>query len=227
MVQHIPYETPGLIPAAAEAAGLALRTSRLWDGDPVPRADDVAGLVVLGGPMGALDHTVYPHVARERELLSQLLATRVPVLGVCLGAQLLAVAAGGWLLPEAAEEAGVGEVDASQQARRDPVFRVFGAQQTVLHWHSDTFELPSGAVHLASTPSCRNQAFRIGSAYGLQFHVEIDEGWLDAAGAYLPDGVTLTSHDVAAIGRNGLSLLTAFFQVAQAQAADTDRPRHA
>jgi GMP synthase (glutamine-hydrolysing) len=221
VLQHVPHETCGLITEAAGSVGVTLRIIRLWDGDAVPSADDVAGAVVLGGPMGALDDAAHPHLAAERELLRQLLAGHVPVLGICLGAQLLAVAAGGRLVPGAAVEVGAGEVRTSQPARHDPVFGVLGERQMVLHWHADTFELPSRAVRLASTALCRNQAFRIGSAYGLQFHIEIDEGWLEIAGPHLPDGVTLGPRDVDSIGRSGLSLLSAFFRQAQSAAAHT------
>ncbi len=193
VLQHLPLEGPGLIAACAEERGHTLRTLDLSSGAPLPPAR-VPGqiLVVMGGPMGVGDlaNPAYPWLAAEVELLRQRLALRAPVLGICLGAQLLAAAAGGGaepLLvgdpPRPLREVGWGAVTFTATAAHEPVVAGLAASELVLHWHGDRIVLPPQAVLLASSLHCREQAFRIGQhAWGLQFHVEMDatgiEAWL-------------------------------------------------
>ena len=187
VLQHLEREGPGLITELARQRGLGVEVLRLDLGVQVPDAlpaGDV--LVVMGGPMsvGDVEDPRYPFLAREIALLRKVLAAGQPVLGVCLGAQLLAHAAGAGVYPNQrpdeagmlrpAREVGFGEVRLIDRARE--AFSA-GLRETlsVLHWHGDTFDLPDGAVHLASSPLCANQAFRIGrGAFGLQFHIETD-----------------------------------------------------
>jgi GMP synthase (glutamine-hydrolysing) len=147
----------------------------MYAGDALPELDRVGGLVVMGGPMGVDDTDAHPHLAAERDLLAGALQLGLPVLGVCLGAQLLARALDGevWRGPEL--EIGLGGVALTDQGRADPVLGPAGRAVPVLHWHQDTFEIPDGAVRLAGSPAYPNQAFRFGRlAYALQFHVELD-----------------------------------------------------
>jgi GMP synthase-like glutamine amidotransferase len=187
VLQHTPTEGPERVAAALAARGVASSVRALHAGEPVP--DDLADdeiLVVMGGPMGVGDvgDPRWPFLAPEIALLRRLIARDVPVLGICLGSQLLAAAAGARVYPnlrpgkdgapEPAREVGWGAVDLIG-ADREPLLAGLGSELTVLHWHGDTYDLPPGAVHLASTPVCRHQAFRLrGRQVGFQFHCELD-----------------------------------------------------
>jgi len=185
VLQHTPTEGPERVATLLAARGVGCETLALHAGVPVP--DDVAPdrlLVVMGGPMGVADAggERYPFLAPEIALLRKLLARNAPVLGVCLGSQLLAAAADARVFPNtrsgpdgqpmAAREVGWGPVDLHNVS--DAVLAGLPAQPLFVHWHGDTFDLPTGAVHLASTPVCRHQAYRIGRAVGLQFHPELE-----------------------------------------------------
>lgn len=174
LLQHVPFEGPGLIAVQARAHGLQLDHRHLYRDDAVPSLEEVTGLVVLGGPMAVGDAEAHPHLAAEIDLLAAAVAANVPVLGICLGAQLLARALGAEVLPGATSEMGLGSVTLTDAGSRDVVLGPAGPVLPVLHWHNDTFTLPAGAELLASSDQCVNQAFRVGRAYGLQFHVELD-----------------------------------------------------
>lgn len=172
VLTHVPHEGPGLIAAALDGVPYRVRTVV---GQPFPRLpalDELSGLVVMGGPQDADEDSL----AAERDLLARAAAAGVPVLGVCLGMQLLSLALGGRLLRRAGTEVGLGGVDVVAD---DPVLAPLGAQPTVVHWHADQVTLPEGATLLASTPTTPVQAFRLGSALGLQFHLEVDAGLLE------------------------------------------------
>lgn len=207
VVQHVPFEGPGLIATALAAAGQELDVRRMDLGDPLPEPSAVAGLVVMGGPMGALDDVEHPYLASERALLAACVARRVPVLGVCLGAQLLAAALGARVYRGAAPEIGLGRVSLTEAARLDPVFSPAGHTLPVLHWHADTFDLPDGAVLLASSGAYAHQAYRVGTAYGLQFHVEIAEPHAADIEPFLPPDVVLDRRHLALVSRAGSALL--------------------
>jgi GMP synthase-like glutamine amidotransferase len=173
-------------------------------GDPLPDLQELDGLVVMGGPMGALDDHEHPHLPAERELLAAAVAAELPVLGVCLGAQLLAAAAGAKVYHGPVLEVGLGTVDLTDAGRADPVLGPAGPRLDVLHWHQDTFELPDDAVHLASSDIYPHQAFRLGEqAYGLQFHLELDATLLHDLTPHLPSGLHLASDAALTIGATG------------------------
>ncbi|MFD4557973.1 methyltransferase domain-containing protein [Streptomyces sp. NPDC058469] len=187
IVEHAPQEGPYAIGAALEAAGLAMRVCRTWAGDPVPdTADDLVGLVVMGGAMAAYED--FPSRSAELALLRAALAAEVPVLGVCLGAQLLAVAAGGVARPGNGTQVGWADVRMTDAARADALFGAVPERLRVLHWHGDTMDLPAGATLLASCDQYPVQAYRIGgSAWGMQFHLEVDEAAVGAFADAFPE----------------------------------------
>jgi GMP synthase (glutamine-hydrolysing) len=210
VLQHLDREGPGSIAQACAARGLRVEVRRLDLGTPVPTTlgkDDI--LIVMGGPMGVGDvgDPRYPFLAHEIELLHTVLVKAQPVLGICLGAQLLAKAGGARVYPNLSTDASgakhalreVGFADVRLLGLdRERVLAGLPATIPVLHWHGDTFDLPAGAVHLAETDDCANQAFRIGKqAFGLQFHIETDaeqvRRWTEEDAAFV----------VAALGPDG------------------------
>jgi GMP synthase-like glutamine amidotransferase len=181
VVQHVAFEGPGLISLEAHSRGMLLAVTRRDRGDPLPPVDEVDGLIMMGGPMGA------DEVRDEWPLIAAAVRRGLPVLGVCLGAQVLAAALGGRVYRGPHPEVGHGSV---RVLTDDPVLGPVGGVLPVFHWHHDTFELPPGAVHLAASDLYEHQAFRFGPlAYGLQFHVEVDEALAEAWRSRLPPGV--------------------------------------
>lgn len=222
VLQHVAHEGPGTIAEVLADAGITVRSVRLDEDEPVPSVDDLGGLVVLGGPMGVHDEATHWWLGPERDLLRRSVDAGLPVLGVCLGAQQLAAALGADVTAGPVEEVGVGEVELTGTGRRDPVLGpeyrgLSGTSVPCVHWHRDTFTLPDGAVHLAATRAYPHQAFRVGArAYGLQFHVEVDETLAEAWRPILPAGVDLPPADVARVSAVGRRVLGRFVDVALA-----------
>lgn len=151
--------------------------------DARPQLDRYKGLIVLGGSMNVEDRHRRAHLQTEIETIGAALAQGKPVLGICLGAQLLAHALGGEVRRHTTSEIGWYDLAATDAGRDDPVFAPLGQIAPIFQWHSYTFDIPAGAAHLARTSTCENQAFRHGdNAYGFQFHLEMDkpliERWL-------------------------------------------------
>lgn len=200
-----------MIATQADAHGLQLDRRHLYRGDALPRLDQLTGLVVLGGPMGVGDTEQHPYLAGEIDLLAAATAAGIPVLGVCLGAQLLACSLGGTVDRARTAEVGIGSVALTAAGERDGVLGPSGPVLPVLHWHGDTFTIPPGAELLASSDRCVNQAFRLGRAYGLQFHVELDAGLSASMRPQLPRDVVLDADEVAGVERVGKAILERFF----------------
>lgn len=179
VLTHAPHEGPGQIARALSGVPYSVRTVLGQEAPRLPGVEEIAGVVVMGGAMDADDDAGHPGLAAERALLAAAVDADVPVLGVCLGAQLLGLALGARLHRRTAREVGFAPVEVVAD---DPVVGALGpvgSTPTVLHWHSDEVDLPPGATLLASTAVTRVQAFRAGSAVGLQFHPELDAAMLD------------------------------------------------
>ena len=177
MIQHVPWESTGLIGTALEGLPVEHRTVVDESNPELPRASELAGLVVMGGPQDADDDARHPGLAVERRLLAEAVDAEVPVLGVCLGMQLLALALGAELHKGAVREIGFAPVDLEPAAALDPVLgplAASGSSVRLMHWHGDTVDLPAGATLLARSSATPVQAFRAGSALGLQMHPEIE-----------------------------------------------------
>jgi GMP synthase (glutamine-hydrolysing) len=140
-----------------------------------------AGLIVMGGPMNVDETDKYPFLADEVDWIKKAVETRLPVLGICLGSQLLAKALESHVYPNPIKEIGWYEVEWLPATRDDPLFDGVSTPSTVFQWHGDTFDLPKGAARLARSTHCQNQAFRFGAtAYGLQFHLEVTAEMIDS-----------------------------------------------
>jgi GMP synthase (glutamine-hydrolysing) len=177
-IQHVPWETPHRILDAC--GGLRVVTVAPLAGEPLPDHAEVSGAVVMGGPMNVDEVDRHPGLATERRWLAEAIRLEIPVLGVCLGAQLLARALGAEVRPGEGPEIGFAPVEIHDPV--DPIVGPLAPSTTVLHWHGDVFDLPPEARPLASSERTRHQAFRAGNAWGLLFHPEADaalvESWL-------------------------------------------------
>lgn len=174
IIQHAEPEPPGLIASVLAERGYTCRIIQTHRHEPLPATlGDAVGLVVMGGPMGVYDQAEFPHLAGELHLLQAAVAAQLPVLGVCLGSQLLAAALGARVYPGPVKELGWYPVQLSAAGAHDPLWQGEAAAFTALVWHGDVFDLPTGATLLASTTQVAHHAFRFGpKAYGLLFHLE-------------------------------------------------------
>jgi GMP synthase (glutamine-hydrolysing) len=184
-IQHIAFEHLGSLEAVLVEQGYKMHYLPAWHASLVAQVQSIAPelLVVLGGPIGVYEDDRYPFLRVEKALLKERLAAGRATLGICLGAQLMAAALGSEVYASGVKEIGWAPLTLTNAGQDSPLRFLSGELADVLHWHGDTFTLPAGAVHLASTALCRNQAFAYGPrALGLQFHLEAQgeqiEHWL-------------------------------------------------
>lgn len=212
VLQHVAFEHPGLITEIAAARGVGLDVRRMDLGEEIPALSEVEGLVAMGGPMGALDDARHPNLPAERALLAAATRAGLPVLGIRLGAQLLAAGLGVTVTRGPALELGFGTIEIVTD---DPVLGGAGTSAPVLHWHQDTFTVPSAAVLLARSTAYPHQAFRLGSrAYGLQFHIEINRRLATQLVPNLPEAVSLPESERIKVEAYGRQAVGRFFDLA-------------
>lgn len=172
--QHVPFEGLGSIGAWANSCAARTTTTRLFLGEFPPPLDEVDWLIVMGGPMGTHDEQKYPWLTAEKQYIEKAIQAGKVVMGICLGAQLLADVLGARVYPNRHREIGWFPVDKTDEADRSSLFQDFPARLDALHWHGDTFDLPTGAVHAFSSAACLHQAFVFSvRTVGLQFHLEM------------------------------------------------------
>lgn len=176
ILKHVANEGAGTIHDFLNERKIPVRFIELYRGEPIP-ADltHVRAVCVMGGPMNVDEEAKHPFLAEEKKLIRRLIADGIPVLGVCLGSQLIASALGKKVYKAPVPEIGWSRVELTPAAAEDPVFAPLPQRPIeVLQWHEDTFDLPDGAVLLARGSEVAHQAFRVGrNAYGFQFHVEV------------------------------------------------------
>jgi GMP synthase (glutamine-hydrolysing) len=172
-LHHVPFEGVGSIADWAQARGHQLSASQLYADASLPSIDSFDGLIVMGGPMGVDDEREHPWLVEEKRFIERAIAAGKTVLGVCLGAQLVACVLGARVYRNADKEIGWFPVQLSDAATNSTCFSTLPSRLEVFHWHGDTFDLPAGAVHIARSHACQNQAFVFDKRIvGLQFHLE-------------------------------------------------------
>ena len=177
VVQHTDIEGPGLLAQRFAAQEIGLTRIRPFAGERVPgELGAASALLVLGGPMGVYEAEQYPFLREELRLIERALASGAPVLGICLGSQMLAQVLGARVTRAPKKEIGWRSVTLTESGLVDPLFRGLESTFVSFHWHGDVFDLPKGATSLARSEATEHQAFRYGaSTYGLLFHLEVTE----------------------------------------------------
>lgn len=190
-LQHVDFETAAAIGQWAEDRGHVLTSGGFYAGNAPPPAGDVDWLLLMGGPMSAYDEQELPWLREEKAYLRQVLETGARMLGVCLGAQLLAELLGATVGPNPYKEIGWLPVTVSEEAKQHPFFAGLPPQFTAFHWHGDTFSLPEGAVPLGESAGCRLQGFLWGErVLALQFHLETTAESMEALIAACGEDIT-------------------------------------
>ncbi|HKV53442.1 MAG TPA: gamma-glutamyl-gamma-aminobutyrate hydrolase family protein [Candidatus Binataceae bacterium] len=215
VLQHHPAENLGAIADSLEEAALAWQYVRVFDGAPIP-ADmkGAGGLVVMGGPETVYKLDQFPYLRDEMRLIEDALRQNKPILGVCLGSQLLAATLGATVKRGESREIGWYPVRLSPGASDDRLLRGLPPEFVAAHWHSDVFELPSQAVALASSEKSPVQAFRFGDkAYGLLFHAEMTAEILEALVGEFRDGLKRVGIDGEAIAADAPKYLPPLNQI--------------
>ncbi len=172
-LQHVPFEGLASIQQWAAQGGKIISATKFYNNDSLPSVDDLDWLIILGGPMNIYEDDKYPWLNSEKKFIAEAIEKNKVVIGICLGSQLIADVLGSKVYKGQEKEIGWYPIQLTGEARTSPIFASFPESLTVFHWHGDTFDLPPGAVRLAYSEACDNQAFIYGEkVLGLQFHLE-------------------------------------------------------
>jgi len=176
VLQHVAHELLGTLNPLLKRAGFRIRyVNFARHPDAEPSLDGYDGLIVLGGPMSVNDANRLSHLTTELKLIEEAMRRDIPVLGICLGAQLIANTLGAAVYRNPEKEIGWYDVSPTDHASSDPLLMELQKTEKIFQWHGETFDIPKSTSHLAFSPLCANQAFRYGTkVYGFQFHMEVD-----------------------------------------------------
>lgn len=202
VIQHVRSETPGKIGAVLRAKGISTKVVRIFEGNKVPdELGEAAGLVIMGGPMGVYEQDRHPFLRQEIRLIEEALKREKPVLGICLGSQLLASALGARVTPGKQKEIGWYPIRLTEAAKTDPLWKGIAGSFNAYHWHGDIFEVPRGAVSLASSALTKCQAFSYRqNSYGFLFHMEV-------TGKIMRDMARRFADELRAVGLDGAAII--------------------
>lgn len=207
-LQHVPFEGLGSIEPWLVRRGHTITATHLYAGDVLPAPNDVDWLIVMGGPMGIYDYGEHPWLTAEKQFIRSCIDSNKIALGICLGAQLIADVLGGPVSKNPQREIGWFPLKVTDAGKQNAFGQILINAGDVFHWHGDTFSIPAGAVHLASSAACQHQAFVYdGKVLGLQFHLETTP---ESAGALCnecaeeltPDQYVQSAHQMLASAEN-------------------------
>jgi GMP synthase (glutamine-hydrolysing) len=171
--QHEPFEDLAAIQEWAGKPGNKISFTRFYENFELPDINSIDMLIVLGGAMGVYEEDIHPWLKTEKKLIQEAIHKKKKILGICLGAQLLAEILGGRVYKNKEKEIGWYDIELTEEGRKNYFFNKFPSRLKVFHWHGDTFDLPPGAAHIAFSQACRNQAFTWSDhVVALQFHIE-------------------------------------------------------
>jgi GMP synthase-like glutamine amidotransferase len=180
-LQHVPFEDVSYMGNWAKENGIHFSRIRVYEYDPYPHLSDVEALIIMGGPMGAGDDQIYPWLKSEKAYIRKAIQKNKIVVGVCLGAQLIAMVLGAKVYPNPHKEIGWFPVYKTPQAQDTSIGKILPESFMAFHWHGDTFDIPEGAVHLAESKVCKNQAFvYLNRVIALQFHLESTQSSIES-----------------------------------------------
>jgi GMP synthase (glutamine-hydrolysing) len=230
IVKHVDNEGPGLIEPCLKRENITYRVLSIEKEGSFPKVDDWSHIVLLGGPMNVYEENRYPFLKKEDLFIKESIQRGRNLLGICLGAQLIAKALGARVIKAPVKEIGWYDASLTEDGSKTPLFSQFPATFSVFQWHEDTFEIPHLGKLMATATSVPNQAFCYGrNTYGLQFHLEVTEAmireWLEADQQELNRSVfphfskdhilAETEKKIGAYGRRGTNFLKAFFSSRQ------------
>lgn len=175
-LQHEPFEDLAAIFQWADNPENTITCTKLYEKFKFPEVEDIDLLIIMGGAMGVYEEDKFSWLKEEKKFIEKAIRSNKKVVGICLGSQLIAEVLGAKVYKNREKEIGWFDIEFSDHARTNPFFKTFPSSLTVFHWHGDTFDLPAGAVHIAGSKACRNQAFTYGdNVVALQFHIEATE----------------------------------------------------
>jgi len=190
IIQSDPRVPAGVFAELLADWQLPVRILRPDFGDALPA--NAAAVIVLGGAMGVHDEARHPFLREVKSFMGRMLSDGTPLFGICLGGQLLADVAGGVVSSNHNGEKGLVNVDLTAAGAGDPLFAGIGQRFQAFQWHNDSFTIPPGALHLAASSACPGQTFRLGNAWGVQFHPEVDGDIVTTWSERAPDRERLT-----------------------------------
>jgi GMP synthase-like glutamine amidotransferase len=219
ILKHAEIEGPGLIEGFLIRQAIPYQTVDLYLGMPFPGLDDFSHIVIMGGPMNVYEEDNYPFLKSEDLFIKEALQGRRSILGICLGAQLIAKALGATVFKAPVKEIGWYEVALTEEGFKDPLFFNLPKKFLVFQWHEDTFEIPRGGRLIATSNPVSHQAFRYGeNAYGLQFHLEVTEKmvreWVESYedGYAKTEILTQSEKKIGSYKKRGMNFLKNFFR---------------